>query len=119
MSDVHLSEGPTVHFPPQCHLLVFSSLIQLFPPQGHHQLKLQDLPLCPLKDRQCPHLDPLCDHIVIVVGVAPPDVHGQGLQLTVGELGCVKLQLKLLLVVDWVRCLKDNISWSNGEITCY
>ena len=50
-------------------------------------------------------LDPFRDHIVIVVSIASPNVHGQGLQLAVGELRCVQLQLQLLFVVNWVRCL--------------
>ena len=58
------------------------------------------------------HLDPFRDHIIIVIGVAPPDVHGQGLQLAVGELCCVELQLQLLLVVNRIGRLCDtNISY--------
>ena len=58
------------------------------------------------------HLDPFRDHIIIVIGVAPPDVHGQGLQLAVGELRCVELQLQLLLVVNRIGRLCDtNISY--------
>ena len=53
------------------------------------------------------HLDPFRDHIIIVIGVAPPDVHGQGLQLAVGELRCVELQLQLLLVVNRIGRLCD------------
>lgn len=54
------------------------------------------------------HLDPFRDHIIIVIGVAPPDVHGQGLQLAVGELRCVELQLQLLLVVNRIGRLYDT-----------
>ena len=48
------------------------------------------------------YLDPLCYHVIVMVGVAPPDVHSKGLQLAVCELRCVQLQLELLLMVDRV-----------------